>query len=48
MAMPNKATSVVLAMMAGLAMVSLAAGTAGTATFYTPPYTRALCFFIYQ
>ncbi|KAK3146790.1 hypothetical protein QOZ80_3BG0272030 [Eleusine coracana subsp. coracana] len=42
MAMP-KVTSVVLAMVVGLAMVSLVAGTAGTATFYTPPYTPSKC-----
>ncbi|TVU46244.1 hypothetical protein EJB05_05776, partial [Eragrostis curvula] len=38
-----KVTSVVLAMMVCLAMVSLVAGTAGTATFYTPPYTPSKC-----
>jgi hypothetical protein len=44
MAMAKVTSSVVLAIVAGLAMVSLAAATTGTATFYTPPYTRALCF----
>jgi len=40
MAMPQKATSIVLAMvLVRLAMLSLAAGTT-TATFYTPSYTR--------
>ncbi|GJM95836.1 hypothetical protein PR202_ga12615 [Eleusine coracana subsp. coracana] len=42
MAMP-KVTSVVFVMVIGLAMVSLVAGTAGTATFYTPPYTPSKC-----
>jgi hypothetical protein len=43
MVMPT-AYSVVLATVVGLAMVSLAAGDAGTATFYTPPYTRTVHF----
>jgi hypothetical protein len=41
--MPNKEILVVfLAIVAGLAttMVSPVAGISGTATFYTPPYTR--------
>ncbi|GJN24123.1 hypothetical protein PR202_gb11845 [Eleusine coracana subsp. coracana] len=43
MAMPKVTSSVVLAMVISLAMVSLVAGTAGTATFYTPPYTPSAC-----
>ncbi|KAL6656179.1 hypothetical protein ACP70R_007005 [Stipagrostis hirtigluma subsp. patula] len=42
MAIP-KVTLVLLAMVVGLAMVSLVAGTDGTATFYTPPYTPSAC-----
>ncbi|KAG0544217.1 hypothetical protein BDA96_02G256500 [Sorghum bicolor] len=44
MAMPQKATSIVLAMvLVRLAMLSLAAGTT-TATFYTPSYTPSACY----
>ncbi|XP_052168409.1 EG45-like domain containing protein [Oryza glaberrima] len=39
-----KVTSVVMAAVVGLAMVSLVAGISGTATFYTPPYTPSACF----
>lgn len=40
-----KVTSVVMAAVVGLAMVSLVAGISGTATFYTPPYTRMFSIF---
>ncbi|OEL16141.1 EG45-like domain containing protein, partial [Dichanthelium oligosanthes] len=43
MEMP-KAASIALAMAIGLAMVSLVAGTAGLATFYTPSYTPSACY----
>ncbi|NP_001148968.1 blight-associated protein p12 precursor [Zea mays] len=43
MAIP-KATSIVLAMVLTLAMVSLVAGTTGYATFYTPSYTPSACY----
>jgi hypothetical protein len=38
--MAPKIGSVVVAIVVSLAMVSLVAGSSGTATFYTPPYTR--------
>uniref|UniRef100_A0A0D9XEQ6 Expansin-like EG45 domain-containing protein n=1 Tax=Leersia perrieri TaxID=77586 RepID=A0A0D9XEQ6_9ORYZ len=38
MTMMPQMTSVVMATVIGLAMVSLVAGISGTATFYTPPY----------
>ncbi|XP_066392546.1 EG45-like domain containing protein [Miscanthus floridulus] len=43
MAMP-KATSIVLAVVLVLAMVSLVAGTTGFATFYTPCYIPSACY----
>ncbi|XP_006660734.1 EG45-like domain containing protein [Oryza brachyantha] len=39
-----KVTSVVMAAVVGMAMVSLAAGISGTATFYTPPYIPSACY----
>ncbi|BAF25362.1 EG45-like domain containing protein [Oryza sativa Japonica Group] len=37
-------TSVVIAAVVALAMVSLVAADSGTATFYTPPYTPSACY----
>ncbi|KAF8781087.1 hypothetical protein HU200_001062 [Digitaria exilis] len=44
MAKPKAAASVALAMVLGLAMVSLVAGTSGFATFYTPSYLPSACY----
>uniref|UniRef100_J3MYE4 Expansin-like EG45 domain-containing protein n=1 Tax=Oryza brachyantha TaxID=4533 RepID=J3MYE4_ORYBR len=41
--MAPKIGSVVMAIIVSLAMVSLVAGSSGTATFYTPPYTPSAC-----